>query len=1240
MQVTSSAPLPLRHLSIRVPWHDSGWDGRVCQDPARNTACLKLARIAESRDDAAEDRVKGQSLKVLKESDWPCCVHERGMFMAPFEITRLKQHPYASRKNGAHQHFAPTPFRLPPFSADAIPFLWVQRERMSAYAEEHGLDVQLGREPDLGFETKWVQELSNQRSLLDCFFGHIRPASSLVFFYAKQVPFVDQPGRVLIGVGRVNHIGEPVEYRYSQPGPLKSMLWERAIQHSIRPGYADGFLLPYQAALAHAADNPEFDPASIAAMAPNERFEEFAFVSEHMSHDTAIASLLALAAALSETRKALEGPWDECLRWVDARLAELWRMRGPCPGLGAALGALGVENSSFVARELAAKLKDNEDPWPLVDRMFASPGEVLSRQLAAPMSEALCRTYAALKPDRRALLKLLSRFNILPDHAKMVFVEEERHDAGIATTDAALLANPYLIYEQTRLSANPVTVTTVDRGVFPEAVVREVHPLSAPSLVASATDGRRVRALAISALEQAAIRGHTMLPQSHLVRLVREFPVNPTCALTRDLLGAITPDLAGEIEIQAMADGSPAYQLTRLREMGAIIRTAIEKRISGVRHTVNADWSRLLVEAIGPVPADDPDEDRARTEKTAALAELAASRFSVLIGPAGVGKTKLLSVLCSHPDVAAGEVLLLAPTGKARVRMEEAARRLNAEAFTLAQFLSRSGRYDGETGRYQLAGTTESAPQTVIVDEASMLTEEMLAALLDALKRGVHRLILVGDPRQLPPIGAGRPFSDIVRRLAPPDVAARFPRVSMGYAELTVPRRQGGRARSDLRLAAWFGGEPIGPAEEDVFDSDASGDGRVQFVRWDTPDEFERALLQTIVSELRLEGVEDQQGFEQRLGGVLSNGFNYFNLGAEARVDDWQVLSPVRGFVHGVARINRLMHQQFRSRMTDLASSWTRKIPAPMGPEGIVYGDKVMNTVNHRREWVWPDVCKKTGRTALQYVANGEIGLAIGFFWKQGSKDFRWKLEVAFSSQPGFKYDYSGRDFGDESDSPLELAYALTVHKAQGSEFGTTIVVVPNPCQLLSRELLYTALTRQRERLVVLHQGDRASLKKFASDHGSETARRITNLFRAPTLVEVRTAPGVLFEEGLINQTVRGELVRSKSEVIIADRLHAAGVDYDYEKPLTLEGPPKYPDFTIEDDASGRKYVWEHLGLLADPGYRARWEAKLAWYRRNGVLPHDEGGGVAGTLIITRDDERGGISSQQIEQLIQKTILA
>lgn len=310
-----------------------------------------------------------------------------------------------------------------------------------------------------------------------------------------------------------------------------------------------------------------------------------------------------------------------------------------------------------------------------------------------------------------------------------------------------------------------------------------------------------------------------------------------------------------------------------------------------------------------------------------------------------------------------------------------------------------------------------------------------------------------------------------------------------------------------------------------------------------------------------------------------------------------------------------------------------------MGSERIVYGDKVINLVNTNPTLPWNRHRTVYPKKNDPYIANGEIGMAVGYYWKEADRkkkvDFRWKLEVEFSSQPGFKYSFTSKDFGEEGSAILELAYALTVHKSQGSEFGTVILVLPNPCRLLSRELLYTALTRQKNRVIILHQGQRTDLLKFSTDDRSETARRLTNLFVVPAPIEIE---GRFFEDNLIHRTMRGEMVRSKSEVIIANALHAKGCDYLYEQPLTIDGVTKYPDFTIEDMESGETFYWEHCGMLHVPTYRRRWEEKLAWYKDCGIRPRDEGGGENGTLIITQDEANGSIDSKIIHDFIEKEI--
>jgi ATP-dependent exoDNAse (exonuclease V) alpha subunit len=1238
---------PLRHISIRVPWHDTGWDGRVCASPRLNGSCLKLKGIGQKRDDKAEETVAGRSLKELPQENWPCCVVERVGFMAPFEYTRIANHPYNRGSDSAHGHFAPTPLRHSPYSAPAVPYGWMLAKQMARLAEEHALDVQAEREPNLGFETRWVQDHQNQRSLLDCFAGHLRPEMSLCFFYAKKVPFVEDYGasRILIGVGRVQHIGPCTEYCYTTKDlkdKLRSLLWERMIQHSIRPDFKDGFLLPYHAALQKAAEDPGYDLAEIAAFTPDDRLLEFSHVSQLVTHDGAIGCLLASAESLRKAKKVLPGPWDRCIKWIDHRVGELWKIRGPCPGLGAALSAFGIELGNFVACAIAERVGENGDPWPLVDQVFSDPKKHLPEHLAEGVGKTLCTKWRRLPAERRSLLKVISRFEVSRQQATCLYIQEERTKAGIDTKDVDILTNPYLLYEITRLRADPVSVWTVDRGVFPDEVIRKKHPLPEPTALDAGTDSRRVRALTIKVLEDAAANGNTLLPQDQVVLGIRGLPLHPACEVDADLMDVAKDDFAGSVIEVPMTGNAPALQMGRLAEMSETIRVAINKRIKGARHAIQADWRKLLDThlAASGITGGGELEVKAREEKTAALKELAESRLSVLIGPAGTGKTTLLSVLCSHPKVADGGVLLLAPTGKARVRMEQATSKHGIKGYTIAQFL-KPHRYDSSTGRYGLSDKpAEVGARTVIVDEASMLTEEMLAALIQALK-GVHRLILIGDPRQLPPIGAGRPFVDIVKHLAPEGVTECFPRVGQGYAELAIRMRQIGEDREDLQLAEWFSGAPIAPGEDDVFDKVVRvGESKhVRFIQWDSADDLRSRLIDVLVEELKLKGPEDIAGFDATLGGKDWNGMRFFNFGAAEKAEGWQILSPVRGGPHGVPDVNRLIHKQFRKEMIDAArKERNRKFPKPMGPEEIVYGDKVINLDNTDPTLPWYRHRKIYPAKEGPYIANGEIGMAVGFFWKKGLPDLRWKLEVEFSSQQRFKYDFTSRDFDEEGNPALELAYALTVHKSQGSEFGTVFLVLPNPCRLLSRELIYTALTRQKNRIVILHQGPRGDLRKYSSDDRSETARRLTNLFIVPSPISLE---GRFYEENLIHRTASGEMVRSKSEVLIADHLADKEKEYGYEhygyeQPLSIGGVTKYPDFTIEDAESGRNYYWEHCGMLHVPSYRRRWEEKLAWYKTNGILTYDEGGGPRGTLIVTRDEANGSIDSSKIVRLIEK----
>ena len=102
----------------------------------------------------------------------------------------------------------------------------------------------------------------------------------------------------------------------------------------------------------------------------------------------------------------------------------------------------------------------------------------------------------------------------------------------------------------------------------------------------------------------------------------------------------------------------------------------------------------------------------------------------------------------------------------------------------------------------------------------------------------------------------------------------------------------------------------------------------------------------------------------------------------------------------------------------------------------------------------------------------------------------------------------------------------------------------------------------------------------------------------------------------------------------IARVLRDHGACADEERTADVAPLPDAPG----DDNRGVTFYWEHLGLLSDPAYAARWEKKLARYRASKIAPRDEGGGESGTLLITRDDAKGGLDAARIAKLIDEVI--
>lgn len=1236
--------LPPAHLSVRVPWHDTRWTGQVCEKPAENHFCAVLKNVKEKKNSETEAEDVGLAWSELDRNRVPPCVFERAGFMreSPYSIDR--DHAYAGGWTRSHAHFARTTHRMPAHSFEATPYRWVMRGEAELNADVWGIhyDKSLEDRADGLIEkknpTNWVQDHRNQLALLDSFFSAIVPGKSLVLIYAKDVPLLEHRppgGRVLIGAGLVTSVASPTEWEYDGDGPLRSIMWERAVGHSIRaPSFTDGFLLPYQQLLSDPKLRGE-DLAQYVALAPPDSFDEFSYVTELVGHDSAVQALTELARVVDLLPGVVDGPWDAVGEWIDERIADAWDQRGPYPGLGAALTAAGLARGSVIAHKVVASLADpSDDPWPALEAAIKEapsgrgPAAGLVQRMAKKSWERLTGD-----PERFELLRLLARFAFTRDQARRLFSTADRTIDSSTVTDTELMANPYLLYEIDRRRRDGITLGTVDRGMFPRSVAAATtldrYPL--PDPVGESADDRRVRAACVHLLEKAADEGHALLDEPQLRKRLTSLRLEPACDPESDLFDMAAEEFPPVLTQTPLAGGGRGWQLDRLAAAGDMIATDVRQRISLGPIDVTWDWALAVDKAIDqPIDPKDNDEPLARAEKSEALRILATSRVSALVGPAGTGKTTMLKALCSQPEIR-GRVLLLAPTGKARVQLGD---KTGEKAVTLAGFLRKAGRWNEEFGY----GALPSAPKngsytTVIVDEASMLTEEMVAALLDATT-GVDRLIFCGDHRQLPPIGAGRPFADLVRHLT--DLAAsvedRDDATGGGIAHLTVGRRQragvtgSDASRDDLAVAAFFATDSDHPAADEAFARvlAGEGDGSVTIRQWESEEDLHHLVVDALADEFGLTR-GDSDALKVSLGATESyNGRPAFNFGTGGEgAERWQLLSPVRSRDGGVDGLNRLVRRTWRRRDA-VGARDNYKLPSPMGADEILYHDKVMVVRNHgmKAERI-ADRAKVNAE-----VANGEIGMATWWAGKKG-------LKVELSTQPGMHFVFWESDLNGDNErgaEELEVAYAVTVHKSQGSQFGITFVVVPNPCALLSPELLYTALTRHQEKCVLLIQGDPTDLRRVAGPLQSETGRRLTRLFRPPSPFE--GADGAIRDASHVHRTANGELVISKSEVIVANTLKALGVDYLYEQPLVMSDETRrLPDFTIHQPGQPTIY-WEHLGMLDKAGYRADWESKKKWYADHGITPWTDGGGPGGVLVwSTEGRPPAGIDAQEIARL-------
>ena len=463
----------------------------------------------------------------------------------------------------------------------------------------------------------------------------------------------------------------------------------------------------------------------------------------------------------------------------------------------------------------------------------------------------------------------------------------------------------------------------------------------------------------------------------------------------------------------------PEAALNALIERG----TVVEEEIAGVRAcylkrlweaevtacarlnvllSVDADTSKQAARVVTEIERTQGITYAAQQRRAV---ELAAQRGVLIItGGPGTGKTTTVRGIVALFQRMGLDIVLAAPTGRAAKRMSELT---GMEAQTIHRLLGMT--WNENTHQVTFA-TTEKEPleaDAVIVDEMSMVDLQLFSALLRALRPGT-RLVLVGDADQLPSVGAGNVFSDLIRSGR---VETVFLRTIFRQAEKSAIIRNAHTVNE--------GDEP----------NMSSNQGDYFFL---CRREAERAVA-TVVELCKKR---------------LPEGMNI-------PADQIQVLTPTRRGATGTIHLNKLLQEALNPPMPG-------KNQIQWGERTFREGDRIMQTRNDY-DVVW----EKADGTLGVGMFNGDVG----------------RITQIDQSGEWLSLDFDGREamYTAEMLSEIDLAYAQTVHKAQGSEYRCVVLcAMPSAQSLMVRGVLYTAITRAKELLVIV--GDDAVLRFMAAN--------------------------------------------------------------------------------------------------------------------------------------------------------------
>jgi len=768
------------------------------------------------------------------------------------------------------------------------------------------------------------------------------------------------------------------------------------------------------------------------------------------------------------------------------------------------------------------------------------------------------------KPEQNFLINYIPYYSLTKSQIEEIF---KQYNKKKFININKVLENPYLLYEELK----PKEQLFLDIS-FWELDSWEKRRLKDNFDI---TNKHRIRALLIAILKKALSDGYTVLPlppndlpsvkkdlkyyYNEINKYVPEevrFDFDRFLELIDEHIDYIKEKIwIGETTFKDELDRPYNLKLFALKDIREK-ETYIEDRINEMLEkswNVEISEEEIKEKLKDKKPINIPEElyKKALEDQTNAIKLLLENGCSILTGPAGTGKTSvirvLLEIICEKEKP--NNIVILTPTGKAGVRIKKALEDI-ADKYeciksptTIHRFIKECGRFDWEYKEFEI--TTKKDVDVLIIDEASIVGTEMLYNLLKCINLGkLKRIIFIGDVNQLPPVEPGKPFFDLYQYLKRKEnkdkqyiaelkicLRAESKRI-VEFSELflNVNKESKYKIIKELKLS-----EEVMSGFTKYSLKDENGIERIIVLVWkDNP----QKALEYAIDEI----IKDNNG----------NPENYRDFFKCFVYDDKvQILTYTknRGFLSSYW-INQWIRDDSKYINESIRNNFIRfKFTCGWG-----YADKVIQTENIWNLDVWD--YKRNKPIYNHGVFNGMMG-----YIDKTSQNRTFVVKFYFPQVQVFL---------EKLKNTLEHAYAITTHKSQGSEFENVIFVLPKYSNI-SKELIYTAITRAKKKLYIITD----SLDTlFNAGKYSEVIGRYSILFNSP--IDPRHYP-----EHLKVITLKGDIVRSWQECLIANLLYYENINYEYEVPYG----DMLPDFRLNSNYENKIILWEHLGMLNNEDY-------------------------------------------------------